>query len=144
MASPVPLLGQSGADPASLASDLVQDMKLDTTFADGKTLHMYHASDPRLSRRSLRIEEHWRSEQLLGRGTYGAVYLETCVLGPRNGQLRAVKRIAKDGHAVVVDYSRELVALSKFSHKRVSPLDPWVVLFVLRAYTHVWMHAIGH
>jgi serine/threonine protein kinase len=102
---------------AESASDLVRDSKLHTEFPSGITKHVKYVSSRSARQGRLRVEESWKRQQTLGRGSFGQVWLETCISGPDQGKLRAVKEIAKGGSAI--DYERELEAIAKFSHSNV-------------------------
>jgi serine/threonine protein kinase len=61
--------------------------------------------------------EIWRQDRPIGQGGFGFVWQETCVSGPRQGQLRAVKHIRKS--AEVMQYlHRELEILALFATSR--------------------------
>jgi hypothetical protein len=103
-------------------SDLVRDSRLTTRFIPDRALtqHVSHHSSRSARQRRIRVEETWQRHQELGNGTFGQVWLERCVAGPRDGQLRAVKAIPKDRTSSAnIDYARELEAMAKFSHDRV-------------------------
>ena len=108
---------------ASRASDLVRDSKLDTCFGEGTVQHIYQLSNPSTRQRRIRIEETWRGERQLGKGTFGRVWLQTCVSGPKKGEVRAVKEIFMDRSSNAIDYGRELEAIAKFSNDKVRCLD---------------------
>lgn len=98
--------------------DLVQDSKLDTSFPTvGLTVHTF--VEPSGSRRRAVREEHWKRERRLGRGGYGQVFLERCISGERGVALRALKVIDKH-ESRFAHFNRELEAIAKFSHQRVS------------------------
>jgi len=105
-------------------SDLVPHSRIDTEFVNAdRTRHLFVSSDRRAGRRRLKVEETWHRRRELGNGTFGRVWLEGCVDGPRKGQLRAVKEILKFGDcAATIDYNTELEAIAKFSHSRVGRL----------------------
>jgi hypothetical protein len=97
--------------------DLVRDAKLDTRFDDGFTKHVYFESG---LERKTRREEHWKRRNPIGRGSYGRVWLEQCVVGRRDVEFRAVKEIPKlQQSSKPIDYTREIEAIAKFSHRRV-------------------------
>lgn len=101
-------------------SDLVRDSRLDTIFINATTTrHIFVRSDRRAGQRQVRVEESWQRQRQLGNGTFGKVWLESCVGGPNTGQLRAIKEVAKGGDETAVDYRRELDAIAKFSHDKV-------------------------
>jgi hypothetical protein len=103
-----------------LVSDLVKDSKLDTQFKGGLTVHVSYVSGASSRQRKIRKEETWRRLKQLGSGAYGTVWLEN---ESTEQKVRAVKTIRKqaDG-STPIDYSRELEAIAKFSHVKVSSL----------------------
>jgi hypothetical protein len=101
-------------------SDLVCDSKLETTYDGQDTCHEVFVSDNTSRQGRRRMEQAWRRERELGRGTFGQVWLERRISGPGAADLRAVKSISKFGSAI--DYSRELEAIAKFSHDNASAL----------------------
>ncbi len=109
-------------DRAIFRSDLVRDSKLEARFPDNETtVHTYYVSSAIARRRKARVEERWVRQSQLGSGSFGVVWLEKCVLGSREGQTRAVKALTK-GSPGSIDYGRELEAIAKFSHRKVSLL----------------------
>lgn len=104
----------------SLISDLVRDSKIETEFLDSCFQHVFYDTGASAKQRRMRREERWVRRNFVGRGAYGSVYLEQCVIGTSQ-KLRAVKEIKK---SVVpgqeLDYLRELEAVAKFSHQKVS------------------------
>jgi hypothetical protein len=101
-------------------SDLVRDWKLESNKVDNYTVHTRHISNPAKGIWRQRVEERWQREEELGRGAYGVVWLEKCITGPSDGQLRAVKELRKARRSLSpAYYSRELEAIFKFSHERV-------------------------
>lgn len=102
------------------ASDLVRDAKLQTSFRNDITHHVYYTSITSARRRKVKVEEKWKRQQELGNGTYGRVWLETCIQGPKAGEYRAVKEISKEQEpGREIDYEKELEAITKFSHQNV-------------------------
>jgi hypothetical protein len=99
--------------------DLVLDSRLHTEFRESITVHSYHEIGG--GRRFFR-EEHWKQERFLGRGGFGQVRLERCITQrTKQNSLRAVKVINKPLHpSESLDLNRELEAIAKFSHDRVS------------------------
>jgi hypothetical protein len=96
----------------SLASDLVSDSKLTTTV------------EPNALHRKIRQEQHWKRAVRVGEGAYGTIWLEKLVAGDFRVNERAVKIIKKHARqALVIDYSRELEAIVKFSHPKVSHIS---------------------
>lgn len=79
------------------------------------TKYIYYTSRP--GQRKVRLEEHWARQRELGRGGFGAVYLEQCVEGDKQGRIRAVKEIQKGTGG---NYNRELEAIALFSQPKVS------------------------
>jgi len=105
--------------------DLVRDSKLETRFLPDfsvETVHIYHwhEAEP-AQRRPVSLSEHWKRQQKIGGGGYSTVWLESCPKVSRYGvQLRAVKQIETGGRFARIDFNRELEAIAKFSHPRVS------------------------
>ena len=108
--------------PTAVSSDRVQDLRLETSSGhDGVTQHTYTHAEPGTGQRAVPVTENWRPSRLLGRGGCGEVWLQTCVSGPKQGEFRAVKEIKKqDMWADVIDYGRELLAVAKFSQRKVT------------------------
>jgi hypothetical protein len=100
--------------------DLVRDSKLETSFDKNQTItiHNYVETDP--NRRRIIRQEYWKLERHLGHGSYGQVQLEKCAAGNSYGGLRAVKKVMKRLGRNNIDYDRELEAVAKFSHPKVS------------------------
>lgn len=110
-----------------LLSDLVVDTRLDAVVSASHTIQARYVSNPAIGQRRTRLEENWHRTKELGRGTFGVVWLETCVAGPSLSQLRAVKEIRKDGD--VSTFYRELDAVARFSQERVRiPSNPLLEL----------------
>jgi hypothetical protein len=112
-------------------SDLVQDSELHTYFLPDhtvETVHTFQVSDPASGQRLVTRKEHWQRQKEVGSGGFGSVWLEKCIKGGRSGDtaqsgaLRAVKQIDMDPRHGSFDYNRELEAITKFSHYRVSLL----------------------
>jgi hypothetical protein len=102
--------------------DLVRDSKLETRIIDNDYyVHTYYESDPKSRRRAVARLEHWQRQRLIGGGSYGSVWLEKCVKGRHDIQVRAVKKISTPihQHPKPIDYNRELEAIAKFSHPNV-------------------------
>ena len=100
-------------------SDLVVDSKLETHFHQNGTIHTY--LDVTRGRQRVSRQEHWRWKRDLGQGGYGRVWLETCTEGKTRGSSRAVKMVRKQlGSSCAIDYNRELEAIAKFSHHKVT------------------------
>jgi hypothetical protein len=105
-------------------SDLVLDSKLDTRFEPGLTVHTYRQLSTDSARRMVvHRQEYWRQISRIGSGAYGSVWLEKCVQGHQDVEVRAVKEVStrplRSGRQI--DYDRELEAVAKFSHDKVSP-----------------------
>jgi hypothetical protein len=103
-------------------SDLITDSKLDTRFDSGYTVHTYREHTPGLQRGVVLREEVWLRKSQVGRGAYGEVWLENCIRGNRGVDVRAVKQVSTKplDSGKPIDYSRELEAIAKFSHNKVS------------------------
>lgn len=108
--------------------DLIRDSKLETYFLPDctvETVHTFQESDPASGQRLVTRLEHWRRQRRVGNGGCCSVWLERCIKGERpagiqDGAVRAVKQIDIDPRVESIDYNRELEAIAKFSHPRVS------------------------
>lgn len=107
--------------PSRELPDIVRDARIETEFLDSQTTkHVRYKAGTSARHRRLRKEEIWTRSHILGQGTYGIVHLE-CRGEDRKKRARAVKEIKKFVRPdVEVDYGRELEAIFKFSHPRVS------------------------
>ena len=106
-------------------SDLVLDSKLVTRLERGHVVHTY--TETSHNRRRIYHQESWKREQELGHGSYGQVWLEKCVSGNSAGRIRAVKMVRKRANSSKpMDFNRELEAVAKFSHTRVSRGLHWL------------------
>jgi hypothetical protein len=126
VASPAPSSESRRLSPSPLRHhlpDLVRDSRLDTTFdLNSRTVcHVSFITNLASRQRRVKTEVRWKRSKRIGAGGFGSIWLERCVEGGSLGQLRAVKEIAKQPDAThAVDYTRELEAIAKFSHERVS------------------------
>ena len=100
-------------------SDLVLLSKLETqSLPDSKcTQHVKYVTGTSSRERRIRKEELWNKEKELGRGGFATVWLERCIRGDDEGELRAVKQVQK---VETSDYNRELEAIALFSHSKAS------------------------
>ena len=104
----------------SRVSDLIQDAELQTRFHPEYTVHIYTESGLTVRERAILREEYWKRQRNVGSGSYGSVWLEQCVKGRGEVEVRAVKQVVKSLHgSKQIDYNRELEAISKFSHRKV-------------------------
>jgi calcium/calmodulin-dependent protein kinase I len=94
------------ADPIVLSSRLVVELYPTKNI----THHIRHVAQPR--KRAVPVTDVWKRVKGLGEGTYGKVYMEKCVDGPRLQELQAVKRIRKRPN---VDWEGELRTIALFS-----------------------------
>jgi hypothetical protein len=103
------------------APELVRQTKRSASFFSNPqyTQHVDYAS--KNGQRKVKEETRWQIKKALGKGGFGAVYLEECIQGDRKGGLRAVKEIKKPGDT---NYYRELEAIALFSFKQVSTTAP--------------------
>ncbi len=100
----------------STGSDLIDFFKLNATFdpITASTIETVQNSDR--TRREVKIVK-WKRTKFLGRGAFGSVWLEQ---DHKEKNLRAVKEIAKGTTtSPKLDYTRELLALSRLSKVRV-------------------------
>jgi serine/threonine protein kinase len=101
--------------------DLVKDWKLRTAVKGDITRHLIETSGRTTSQRKVRIEQQWRRTTRLGEGSFGVVWKEVLIEGKSESKERAVKVIRKRAQkSKTLDYSRELEAIAKFSHPKVS------------------------
>jgi serine/threonine protein kinase len=101
----------------ALQSDLVRLSKLDARFTSDPHHTRFVSIISRSGQRKIQQEEEWKREKKLGEGAFGAVYLEQCTQGDKEGKVRAVKKIRKPQDT---NYYRELEAVALFSHPKVS------------------------
>jgi hypothetical protein len=101
----------------SALPDLALDSLLYTQITDTVTTHSFPEIDE-AGRRSFQTES-WKFERLLG--TQKRVRLERCISpGQHQERLRAVQLIEKQSRPQgILDFSRELEAIAKFSNNRV-------------------------
>ena len=104
-----------------MAHDLVIDSELETVVQDDRVQHRFQERGTSGKERKVVVVETWIRKRRLGSGSFGTVWLEHCdaPATPGGPQVRAVKeiRIADESN---VDYNRELLAIAKFSHAKVS------------------------
>jgi hypothetical protein len=106
--------------------DLVIDSKLEAEVHRGWVRHTYRRRGKSGKDWKVDVSETWVRKTRLGAGSFGAVWLETCEDpvskdGPR---IRAVKEIRRDPRGNV-DYSRELLAIAKFSLSKARGSPAW-------------------
>lgn len=109
-----------GIDDSELCVKLSNDGRL--------VYHVREIPDPQAELHQLQVEEIWKQDDasgsnLLGRGSFGSVYKETCIhdiRGAQLGRFRAVKVIERGAQVTKAYYREELKALAKFSAPRVS------------------------
>jgi hypothetical protein len=103
-------------------SDLIRDWKLEGVVDCNYTIQTRYVSNPATGLWRSRVEERWQRTKVLGRGSFGVVWLEECTSGPSSGKVRAVKELKKHIGASCISpasMARELDAIIKFSHERV-------------------------
>lgn len=93
--------------------------RLDATFHTDPdyTEHVDYVLASGPDRKKIQQKERWKRQKRIGRGGFRTVYLERCILGNKQGDLRAVKEIVKQGCGA---YDRELEAMALFSHFKVA------------------------
>lgn len=91
-----------------------------------ETVHTFRESNPTSGQCLVIRSEHWQPQKRIGAGGFGSVWLEKRIKGGRSGAIahdgvvRAAKQIELDTRFGPIDYNRELEAIAKFSHSRVS------------------------
>jgi hypothetical protein len=97
--------------------DLVIDSKLETVVQRDCVRHTFRRRGRAGQDWKVEVAETWTRKRRLGRGTYGTVWLEECQEPASNDgpRVRAVKEIGIASGSKVVDCSRELLAIAKFS-----------------------------
>lgn len=86
--------------------------KLESTFGDDSVVHTTYRTDLKTRERNTAVQTKWTDGRTLGSGGFGIVLIQQT----DGGELRAVKKIMKGfGN---VDYSRELLVLTKVAHVR--------------------------
>ncbi|KAL2130292.1 hypothetical protein VTI74DRAFT_6664 [Chaetomium olivicolor] len=110
--------------------DLVIDSKLDTVVEGDCVRHTFRRRGKSGKDWKVDVVEKWTRKCCLGCGGFGTVWLEECQEPVSEGspRLRAVKEILI-GARSNVDYGRELLAITKFSHPKYTPcfVQSWVV-----------------
>lgn len=114
--------------------DLVKLSKLETQFDPDLQCvqHITYFSKNNRKRRNVRKEDKWKRKKRLGRGGFETVWLEQCIFGDKQGELRAVKEVPKHGS---VDVNRELEAIALFSHAKVGLTSVLPLLNIVSALT---------
>src|SRR4051812_3890378 len=93
---------------------IVNASQLYTVFDKGYTVHRFKE---RINLEDKTRNEWWKLERRLGGGSYGTVYLQKCVKGHVNVDVRAVKVIPVAGNPI--NWVRELETIMEFSHHTV-------------------------
>jgi calcium/calmodulin-dependent protein kinase I len=120
-----PVLYNLGIEQPTMGtlSDLVGDWKLKCIVDGNCTIQTRHVSNPATGQWRSLVQERWKRKKRLGSGSFGTVWLEECVSGPSQGQVRAVKELHKgtapSSSMSPSNFSRELEAIFKFSHELV-------------------------
>ena len=97
--------------------DLVENSRLTTEFRNKYIVHSYLEPDLDGRKKHVTREEYWEREKRIGRGSFGSVWLESCVKGRRSIRRRAVKQILLSSG--VSTYLRELETIATFSKPEV-------------------------
>lgn len=105
----------------SHVSDL-DHRRLDATVYPDCVVEVHRISDISRGLRKVLVTKIWRTERVLGRGTFGEVHLQ---VQDREPELRrAVKVILTHGRMSDVDCKRELTALLEFTKPKVGAHGP--------------------
>ena len=115
----LPYANKGWFNPIMSVSDLVKLSKLDVEFHEDPqyTQHVTDVVENKNIRKKVRKEERCKRKKRLGRAGFGTVWLEQCIVGNQEGELRAVKDFPKQGSG---DYSREVEAIAIFSNQKVN------------------------
>src|SRR5277367_5634504 len=101
----------------SHVSDL-DHCRLNATVYPDCIVEVHQISDTVRGLRKIPVTKIWRTERVLGRGTFGEVQLQARDRDPKSK--RAVKVIPTGGRMSTVDCERELTALIEFTKPKVS------------------------
>lgn len=119
---------------ASRLSDLVVATKIRVEFHADQT-HRFKIESGTTSGRFVRRKERcdvWKTEQELGQGAFGNVWVHRCLTSKGQPEVQAVKTIDKRQMAANhIDYHRELEANAKFSLEKVRVLVTFFIDDVL-------------
>jgi hypothetical protein len=99
----------------SHVSDL-EHRRLDATVYPDCVVEVHRISDISRGLRKAALTKIWRTDRVLGRGTYGEVELQ---VQDRDEEKRAVKVIPTRGRMTSSDCLRELMALVEFTKPKV-------------------------
>jgi hypothetical protein len=91
--------------------------RLDATVYPDCVVEVHRISDTARGLRKAAVTKIWRTERVLGRGTFGEVHLQVQDKDP--GSKRAVKVIPTRGRMDTVECERELTALIEFTKPKV-------------------------
>ena len=105
----------------SHVSDL-EHRRLDATVYPDCVVEVHRISDVSRSLRKAAVTKIWRTDRILGRGTYGEVELQ--IQDRDEDSKRAVKVIRTRGRVSSSDCSRELEALMEFTKPKVRVHPP--------------------
>ena len=92
--------------------------RLDATVYPDCVVEIHRISDIAQGLRKVAVTKIWRTERILGRGTFGEVLLQAQDKDPESK--RAVKVIRTSGRMSSVECERELTALIEFTKPKVS------------------------
>jgi hypothetical protein len=92
--------------------------RLDATVYPDCVVEIHRISDIARGLRKVAVTKIWRTERVLGRGTFGEVHLQVQDKNPESK--RAVKVIPTSGRMSNVECERELTALIEFTKPKVS------------------------
>jgi hypothetical protein len=112
-------------------SELVNDARLPTKLEPERTTHTFLETSHiaglagRRARRRER-EEVWQRQRALEIDTFSTLWLEKCVSDSK-GNLRAVREVRRVApNSLLIDYTRELEAITKLSQQKVANQIPVV------------------
>lgn len=103
------------------SGDLIEHFRLTADILPNYTKHTFYKSDRARGQRKVTVEEIWRRQKTIGRGSHGLIWLEVKEQGKWEVESeRAVKEVRKSGRlsASVSYYQKEILAMATLSKVR--------------------------
>lgn len=95
----------------------IQHWQINATVYNDRVVETHLLTDPARNIRQRNQTKTWKFGEILGRGSFGQVRLET---NTEDGQVRAVKRIPTSSNLSSDEFEKELEALLEFSKPKAS------------------------